>query len=146
MKLTIGIPEGLYDNILQDNCSMREMQILLRVIKNGAPIDECKVGDCISRADVNRIICEYRDDAVMGDLKDVERAYGANAVGELISELPSVYPKSDKSSVEWIEQIKQIIGDWNDSIEGKKNGYGANVYMRKIKEVFDNHINRKDKE
>lgn len=47
--------------------------------------------DLISRADVNRLICEYRDDAAeTGNERDLERAYGANAVGELISELPSV--------------------------------------------------------
>ena len=50
--------------------------------------------DCISRADVNRLICEYRDDAAeTGSERDLERAYGANAVGELISELPSVTPQ-----------------------------------------------------
>lgn len=47
--------------------------------------------DCISRADVNLIICEYRDDAAeTGSERALERAYGANAVGALISELPSV--------------------------------------------------------
>ena len=50
--------------------------------------------DYISRADVNRLICEYRDDAAeTGNERDLERAYGANAVGELINELPSVTPQ-----------------------------------------------------
>lgn len=50
--------------------------------------------DYISRTDVNRLICEYRDDATeTGNERDLERAYGANAVGELISELPSVTPQ-----------------------------------------------------
>ena len=50
--------------------------------------------DCVSRADVNRLICEYRDDATeTGSKRDLERAYGANAVGKLINELPSAMPK-----------------------------------------------------
>lgn len=58
--------------------------------------------DCISRADVNRIICEYRDDAAeTGSERDLERAYGANAVGALISKLPSVTPQEPKTGT-WI--------------------------------------------
>lgn len=40
MKHIIYIPKELYKNIVEDNCSMREMQILLRVIKNGTPFEE----------------------------------------------------------------------------------------------------------
>lgn len=40
MKHIIYIPKELYKNIVEDNCSMREMQILLRVIKDGTPLEE----------------------------------------------------------------------------------------------------------
>ena len=67
--------------------------------------------DCISRADVNRIICEYRDDATeTGNERDLERAYGANAVGELISELPSVTPQEPKTG-HWIEEFNDLEGE-----------------------------------
>ena len=57
----------------------------------GSTIKDDLVVDCISRADVNRIICEYRDDtAETGSERDLERVYGANEVGALISKLPSV--------------------------------------------------------
>ena len=68
--------------------------------------------DCILRADVNRLICEYRDDATeTGNERDLERAYGANAVGELISELPSVTPQEPKTG-HWIERHD----DWGNGI------------------------------
>ena len=43
MKLIINIPEEMHKNIIEDNCSMREMQILLRVIKNGIPFEDAKI-------------------------------------------------------------------------------------------------------
>ena len=76
---------------------------------------KCEAEDLISRADVNRIICEYRDDATeTGSRRDLERAYGANAVGELISKLPSVYPKSDKPSGKWIPVSEKLPSDCDE--------------------------------
>ena len=43
MKLIINIPDEMHKNIIEDNCSMREMQILLRVIKNGIPFEDAKI-------------------------------------------------------------------------------------------------------
>lgn len=58
--------------------------------------------DLISRADVNRLICKYRDNAAeTGNERDLERAYGANKVGILISELPSVTPQTPRKG-HWI--------------------------------------------
>lgn len=74
--------------------------------------------DCISRADVNRLICEYRDDATeTGNERDLERAYGANAVGELISELPSVTPQEPRKG-HWIADVDR----WGDLVT-TVNGY-----------------------
>lgn len=42
MKLIIHIPEDLLENIKEDNCSMRDMQTLLRIIKNGIPLEEIR--------------------------------------------------------------------------------------------------------
>lgn len=73
--------------------------------------------DLISRADVNRIICEYRDDAAeTGSERDLERAYGANAIGALISELPSVTPQKPRcKECKW----------WKDSDGKYRRGLGA---------------------
>ena len=66
--------------------------------------------DGISRADVNRIICEYRDDAAeTGTERGLERAYGANTVGALISELPSV--TSQEPFIDKINKMKSEIAD-----------------------------------
>ena len=47
MKLIIHIPEDLLENIKEDNCSMRDMQTLLRIIKNGIPLNDKTNGDII---------------------------------------------------------------------------------------------------
>lgn len=38
MNLAIFIPEQLYANIIEDNCSMADMRILLTIIKHGTPL------------------------------------------------------------------------------------------------------------
>ena len=40
MKLIINVPEELYTNIVEDNCSMADMRILLTVIKNSILLDD----------------------------------------------------------------------------------------------------------
>ena len=45
MTYLIHIPEDLLENIKEDKCSMRDMQTLLRIIKNGEPL-----GDYIKRS------------------------------------------------------------------------------------------------
>lgn len=68
--------------------------------------------DLISRADVNRLICEYRDDATeTGNERDLERAYGANAVGELISELPSVTPQLSSGLEKNSKKLEKDFGE-----------------------------------
>ena len=89
---------------------------------------------CISRADVNRIICEYRDDAAeTGSERDLERAYGANAVGALISKLPSVTPQEPR----WIPCSERLPKDketvlvtFKHHISGKTIGLGSVVVLR----------------
>ena len=56
--------------------------------------------DLISKQAVEEIIMEYRDEQA-DKLEEIalERAYGANAVGKLISELPTVEPIKG----EWIK-------------------------------------------
>ena len=95
--------------------------------------------DCISRADVNRLICEYGDDATeTGNERDLERAYGANAVGELISELPSVYPKSDKSVFEDSERQK-IFAYLDGCCDGMKDTVPLSV-LEDIKAQIPNLV------
>lgn len=81
------------------------------IVKNDVAVD------CIPRADVNRIICEYRDDAAeTGTERGLERAYGANAIGALISELPSVTPQKPRcKECKW----------WKDSDGKYRRGLGA---------------------
>ena len=47
MTYLIHIPEDLLENIKEDNCSMRDMQTLLRIIKNGIPLNDKTNGDII---------------------------------------------------------------------------------------------------
>lgn len=96
-------------------------------------IDSCidKAEDCISRESVLELIYDYKE-KYSENRKEYPINYGTLlAMCRWVRELPSVHSQNDK-----LEKIKQIIGDWNDFIEGKKNGYGANVYMRRIKEVI----------
>ena len=99
--------------------------------------------DLISRADVSRLICEYRDDATeTGNERDLERAYGANAVGELISELPSVTPQEPR----WIP-VSERLPDTDDEVlcwyeyyhwsqEKVLPEYGLGCYFKETKSWF----------
>lgn len=90
--------------------------------------------DCISRADVNRIICEYRDDAVeTGSERDLERAYGANAVGALISELPSVTLQEPI-----LEKINKMKSEIADSLEFWDYSPNNNPLARDMLETITN--------
>lgn len=138
MKRIIDISEEDYNFLIEHKDEYNYEHTRIAPILNSTPLNECEAEDYISRADVNRIICEYRDDAVMGDLKDVERAYGANAVGELIAELPSVYPKSDKPYdvvINYCAEHGQIIID-KDKYESLQQLRKANNQLKKQIEML----------
>ena len=71
MKMVIDIPKGLHTNIVEDNCSMADMRILLTVIKNGTPIPKGH-GDLIDKEELlSAVTTIYGQDAIYSGLWNV---------------------------------------------------------------------------
>lgn len=120
--------ERLRWNVKRADELAEELDQIKEATKNNLAVD------CISRADVNRIICEYRDDAVeTGSERDLERAYGANAVGALISELPSVTLQEPI-----LEKINKMKSEIADSLEFWHYSPNNNPLARDMLETITN--------
>lgn len=118
---------------VKNDVDMAKVADAIKALKQ-EPIKNHLGVDCISRADVNRIICEYRDDAVeTGSERDLERAYGANAVGALISELPSVTLQEPI-----LEKINKMKSEIADSLEFWDYSPNNNPLARDMLETITN--------
>ena len=76
-------------NVLQGKCIPYRKATLIKLYELLDRLEQDPCEDAISRQSVDEIIKKYRDEQadVMSEIC-LERAYGANAVGMLISNLP----------------------------------------------------------
>ena len=95
VKLMIELPKEIYATCR--NCFPEEADAIESVIANGTIINECNAEECISREYLNHSMIEYG------------WKHPDSTVTEYVDSLPSVYPKSDKPSGKWIEELKQEL-------------------------------------
>ena len=87
MKLIIDIDENFYNG--ESDITVLK---LLESLKYSIPLDECEVEDCISRKQAYESAkCIYESNS---------EAKGFDVL-KMLNELPSIYPKSDKSIGKW---------------------------------------------
>lgn len=101
--------------ISDERCFMsrgRSTATIIQDILDLPPVNPQPCEDAISRQSVDEIIKKYRDEQadVMSEIC-LERAYGANAVGMLISNLPPVNPQMKD---QWNE-LKETIIEMRDN-------------------------------
>lgn len=100
MKRIIDIPHRIYEITKNDTyLNILDCATVQDAIKNSTPLNEVEAEDCISRK------------AVLGCLYSTLESYH---IRRNIMDLPSVYPKNDKPSGEWIHGVCSNCNyDWS---------------------------------
>ena len=107
MKRMIEISEEDFNKIRKEGFSVSNGMLVISAIVNSTPLNECKAEDCISRKLAENVFTKAK---MIGDTRSAK---------EIFAELPSVYPKSDKSVLEDIkaEIIHSIAKQYSDHNE-----------------------------
>ena len=135
MKLIIDIPEEDYNYMMECCPDLTDLMNIYEQIKNSTPLDECEAEDCISRKQALKAICNICSIHQNGGKCSKCEQYNT------LIDLPSVYPKSDRSV---LEDIKAEIQNAPCHVYRTENGSVAVLSKGEIMDIIDNHISGKE--